>query len=272
MKKDSILTYFLLVFFILIGIYLSSITYITPITLFVIRAGHGLLISGIILVLGKLLGIYRKRKTYSSVELLLSQDFGELYFPPWIIKKKKNIIFISTDAKSSIYFVLVSIMVCILISYVFIPSFDDIIDGTIEIGLGNILSILVIIYLIGVVFISINLFSLIRRVIKVIDKETHILRIYRSIKLDKKNQKDGKKELQIPIANLKNSEIELRGYYLYLVPLEGAKGEFKLINRWRYNEKYILIQSSDENFIKDLNSGIKKFLGFQTSNFSEKIE
>ncbi len=272
MKKDSILTYFLLVFFILIGIYLSSITYITPITLFVIRAGHGLLISGIILVLGKLLGIYRKRKSFSSVELLLSGDFGEFYFPPWIFKKKKNAIFISTDVKSSISTIFGSVVACILVSYIFIPSFDDFINGIIEISFGTILMLLVSIYLLGLVFISFSLFSIIRRVIRVIDKETHIIRIYRSIKLDKKNQDDDKKELQIPISNLKNSEIEPRGYYQYLVPLEGAKGEFKLINRWRYNEKYILIQSSDENFIKDLNSGIKKFLGFQTSNFSEKIE
>ena len=272
MKKNSILTYFILVLFILVGIYLSSITYITPVSLFAIHTGHGLLIAGIFLILGKLLGIYRKRKTFSSVELLLSRDFSEFYFPPWIIKKKKNAVFISTDVKYSISVILVCIVLCLLISYIFIPSFDDIINGTIEISLGHILTILVIIYLLGVIFISINLFSLIRRVIKVIDKETHILRVYRSIKLDKKNQKDTKEELQIPIINLKNSEIELRGYYLYLVPLDGAKGEFKLINRWIYNEKYILIQSSDENFIKGLNSGIKKFLGFQTSNFSEKIE
>jgi hypothetical protein len=248
MKKNSISTYFLIVLFILVGIYLSSITYITPISLFAIRTGHGLLIAGITIILGKLLGIYRKRKTFSSVELLLSGDFGEFY--------------IST--------IFGSVVACILVSYIFIPSFDDFINGIIEISFGTILMLLVSIYLLGLVFISFSLFSIIRRVIRVIDKETHIIRIYRSIKLDKKNQDDDKKELQIPISNLKNSEIEPRGYYQYLVPLEGIKGELKLINHWIYNEKYILIQSRDENFITNLNSGIRKFLGFQTSSFSEK--
>lgn len=272
MKKNSISTYFIIVLFILVGIYLSSITYITPISLFAIRTGHGLLIAGILLILGKLLCIYRKRKTFSSVELLLSRDFGEFYFPPWIIKKKKNIIFISTDVKTSISMILGSVVACILVSYVFIPSFDDFINGIIEISLDTILMLLVSIYLLGLVFISINLFLLIRRIIKVIDKETHIIKIYRSMKLDKKNQNDGKKELRIPISNLKNSEIELRGYYQYLVPLDDAKGELELIKHWIYNGKYILIQSMDENFIIDLNSGIRKFLSFQTSNFSEKID
>ena len=270
MKKNSISTYFLIVLFILVGIYLSSITYITPISLFAIRTGHGLLIAGITIILGKILGIYRKRKTFSSVELLLSGDFGEFYFPPWMIKKKKNAIFISTDVKSSISMIFGSVVACILVSYVFIPSFDDFINGIIEISFGTILMLLVSIYLLGLVFISFSLFSIIRRVIRVIDRETHILRVFRSMKLDKNNQDDGKKELQIPISNLKNSEIEPRGYYQYLVPLDGAKGEQKLINHWIYNEKYILIQSRDENFIKGLNSGIRKFLGFQTSSFFEK--
>lgn len=260
MKKNSISTYFLIVLFILVGIYLSSITYITPISLFVIRVGHGLLIAGITIILGKLLGIYRKRKTFSSVELLLSGDFGEFYFPPWILKKNKNAIFISTDVKSSISMIFGSVVACILVSYVFIPSFDDIINGIIEISLGTILMLLVSIYLLGLVFISFSLFSIIRRVIRVIDKEAHILRVFRSIKLDKKNQNDDKKELKIPISNLKNSEIELRGYYQYLVPLDDAKGELELIKYWISDEKYILIQSRDENFIKGLNSGIRKFL------------
>ena len=74
MKRKSLFTYILLVLFILLGMDLSAITTITPISMFFIHFGHGLLIVGIFIILGKFLSIFRKRKTISSIELLLSQD------------------------------------------------------------------------------------------------------------------------------------------------------------------------------------------------------
>jgi len=187
MKRNSFFTYFVSVLAILLGIYLSIITHITPLLVIAIRMGHVLLITGILIIIMIILGFYRKRRTSSSVELLFSQYFGKFYLAPWIIKKKENRVYVSTDTKYAISVIYLAIIGCALISYLLIHSFEEIFNGIIEISLSTVVMILISIYAIGAIFIYLNLFSLLGRIIRIIDKDSEIIKVSKSINLDDKN-------------------------------------------------------------------------------------
>ena len=260
MRIKSIIIYLGATFFIFIGVLLSTISPMTAILGLLFRIGLGFIIFGVVLILSKLLSFYIRYTHPKSFSSLLSQESGVFYWQMWMFKKEKDKITITSNSISSFKVIIGTILGYIVVMYIFLPGINDIIRGMMDISFDTIVSLMVIVLILSVILVSIHLFLIFRRMRKLIDKSESIVQISKGLRR-KKNQHDfTKNSLQINLSNLNNAEVVFNGLYQIVIPLDGANGDLTTFKNWIIDNKFILIQSHSEDFIKEINSGIMEFV------------
>jgi hypothetical protein len=96
---------------------------------------------------------------------------------------------------------------------------------------------------------------------RIFDKNRKIIHVTKRLR-NKTNTFDlGKNSFQINLSNLNNTEVTFNRYYQLVIPLRGSKGNLTAFKSWIVNDKFTLLQSLDEDFIREINSGIREFMG-----------
>jgi hypothetical protein len=260
MRINSIIIYLGAPFFIFIGVLLSTISPMTAFLGLIFRIGHGFIIFGVTLILSKLSSFYLRYTHPKSFSSLLSQESGVFYWQMWMFKKERDKITITSNSISSYKGIIGTILGYSVVLYIFLPGINDIIRGLMDISFDTIVSLLIIVFTLSVIFVSIHLFLIFRRMRKLIDKSESIVHISKDLRKKTNQLSLGNNCFQINLPNLHNAEVAFNGIYQILVPLDGYKGNLTAFKNWIIDNKFILIQSHSEDFIREINAGIMEFI------------
>lgn len=254
----KIKTYILGIFFLLAGIFFALFPNNDPIFAMVQRFGHIIIIIGLFVIISNIIITSRDKKFSKNIDSLFKNENSKYLMVPWKIINKNNTISLGTDEKSYYYMIIVAIMIAGGFMYFVIPRLINFIPGVIIQTPDTYIALLISGFILSALFLGVAIGILIKGRITIIDYNKSMIFIIERDQLRYVDTDEYKFLISFPLNTLSKSQIKEEGYYRIKIPIENMTGDASRVKNWIENGEYILIQSSNSDFIKDLHENLIK--------------